>query len=73
MDIAIPTFGYKDYIAIDGRHGFIRAWEATPANAHDGAMLREIVTTDNLLSDVWADTAYRSKTNEAWLKDRALT
>jgi len=25
------------------------------------------VTTDNTASDVWADTAYRSKSNEAWL------
>jgi IS5 family transposase len=73
VDIAIPTFGYKDHIAIDGRHGFIRSYEATPANAHDGAMLREIVSTDNLSSEVYADTAYRSKTNEAWLKDKALT
>ena len=26
------------------------------------------MTTNNTASDVWADTAYRSKTNEAWLK-----
>jgi transposase, IS5 family len=26
-----------------------------------------VVTTDNTASDVWADTAYRSKSNEAWL------
>lgn len=73
VDIAIPTFGYKDHIAIDGHHGFIRSWEATPANAHDGAMLREIVTTDNLSSEVFADTAYCSKTNEDWLKGKMLT
>jgi IS5 family transposase len=34
---------------------------------HDGSQLREIVTTNNTASDVRADTAYRSKTNEAWL------
>lgn len=29
-----------------------------------------MVTTDNTASDVWADTAYRSKSNEAWLKSK---
>jgi len=31
-------------------------------------MLRDVVTNDNTASDVWADTAYRSQANEAWLK-----
>ena len=31
-------------------------------------MLRDVVTRDNTASDVWADTAYRSQANEAWLK-----
>ena len=31
-------------------------------------MLRDVVTSDNTASDVWADTAYRSQANEAWLK-----
>lgn len=26
------------------------------------------LTSDNTASDVWADTAYRSRSNEAWLK-----
>lgn len=30
-------------------------------------MLRDLATTDNTASDVWADTAYRSQANEAWL------
>jgi IS5 family transposase len=29
-----------------------------------------VVTTDNTAPDVWADTAYRSKSNEAWLKSK---
>ena len=29
------------------------------------------MTTNNTASDVWADTAYRSKTNEAWLKSKS--
>ena len=31
-------------------------------------MLRDVVTNDNTASDVWADTAYRSRSNEAWLR-----
>ena len=31
-------------------------------------MLRDAVTRDNTVSDDWADTAYRSQANEAWLK-----
>ena len=72
-DIAIPSFGYKNHIAIDREHGFIRSFKVTHAARHDGAMLREVVTRDNTGSDVWADTAYRSKKNEAWLKRHGRT
>ena len=68
IDIAIPTFGYKNHIAIDRRFGFIRAFAVTDAAKHDGKVLRAIVTRDNTASDVWADTAYRSKANEAFLE-----
>lgn len=67
IDIAIPSFGYKNHIAIDQRFGFIRKSVVTHGARHDGSQLREVVTTDNTASDVWADTAYRSKSNEAWL------
>jgi transposase, IS5 family len=33
--LAIPMFGYKNHIGIDQRHGLIRAWTASAANAHD--------------------------------------
>ncbi|RUM95340.1 IS5 family transposase [Pseudaminobacter arsenicus] len=66
-DIAIPAFGYKNHAAIDRRHGFIRGWNVTSASAHDGAQLRNVLNRSNTGSTVWADTAYRSKTNEEWL------
>jgi IS5 family transposase len=65
IDIAIPTFGYKNYITIDRCLGFIRSFAVTDAPKHDGQLLRTIVTSDNTASDVGADTAYRSKANEA--------
>jgi IS5 family transposase len=70
--IAIPTFGYKSHIVIDRRYGFIRKSAATSAAHSDGRMLPKIVTTDNASGDVWADSAYRSKANEAWLSSRVL-
>ena len=68
IDIAIPSFGYKSSIAICRRYGFIRSAKVTDGARFDGRMLRDVVTRDNTGSDVWADTAYRSQANEAWLK-----
>lgn len=48
--------------------GFIRRGKVTDAARFDGRMLRDVVTSDNTASDVWADTAYRSQAKEAWLK-----
>lgn len=31
-------------------------------------MLRDVVTNDNTASYVWADTAHRSRSNNAWLR-----
>jgi transposase, IS5 family len=67
-DIAIPAFGYKNHAAIDRHCGFIRGWNVTSASAHDGAQLRNVVDSNNTGSKVWADTAYRSRKNEAWLE-----
>ena len=66
-DIAIPVFGYKNHIVIYRAYGFIRSSSVTDAARHDGKMLRHLVTGDNLATGVWADSAYRSKANEAWL------
>ena len=72
VDIAVPSFGYKNHISIDRRHGLIRGWTATHAAAHDGARLEDVLDAGNTASDVWADTAYRSAKNEAMLAGRGL-
>ncbi|MEM7026499.1 MAG: IS5 family transposase [Pseudomonadota bacterium] len=67
-DIAIPSFGYKAHTSIDRRHRLIRRWDVTDAAAHDGRMLRwGLLDTTNTGSGVWADSAYRSKKNEAFV------
>jgi len=67
IDIAIPAFGYKNHVGIDRRHRFVRRWKTTDASRYDGAQLPELLDKGNTASGVWADTAYRSKKNEAWI------
>jgi IS5 family transposase len=67
VEIAIPVFGYKTHISIDRRHGFVRRFTVTSAASHDGPQLANVLDPANTASDVWADTAYRSKANEAHL------
>jgi hypothetical protein len=70
--IAIPTFGYKSHISIDRRYGFIRGCAVTSASHSDGRMLKKIVSNENTSGKVWADSAYRSKSNEAWLAGKLM-
>jgi IS5 family transposase len=35
-------------------------------------MLPKVIDKTNTASDIWADTAYRSKDNEAWLSRQSL-
>lgn len=52
--LAIAVFGYKTHVAIDQVFSFIGSWTVTRAARHDGAVLREIATTDNTSDSVWA-------------------
>lgn len=71
--IALPVFGYKSHISIDRKFGFIRGGTVTSASDADGRQLKHVVGKDNTASDVWADSAYRSKKNEKWLETNMLT
>ena len=71
-EIMVPAFGYKNHVSTDRRHGLIRKWTVTHAAAHDGRQLPGLIDTDNTASPVWADTAYRSRRNEAWLARRGF-
>jgi hypothetical protein len=72
VDLAIPEFGYQDHISADRRHRLIRCWLVTDAAAYGGARLADLLDPGNTASDVWADTRYRSRTNEALLRQRML-
>ena len=73
VDLAIPAFGYRNHIAVDRRFGLIRTWLATDAAAHEGSRLRDgLLDKTNTASTVWADTAYRSAANEAFMADNGF-
>lgn len=72
IDIAIPAFGYQNHISADRRHRLIRRWRVTDAAAHAGARLKDLLDPTHTASGVWADSAYRSKKNEALLQERLL-
>ncbi|MCW2303428.1 hypothetical protein M2324_001825 [Rhodovulum sulfidophilum] len=68
VDLAIPAFGYNSHISIDRQNGIIRRQIVTDAAQHDGTRLREgLIQKANTGRRGWADTAYRSAENEAWL------
>jgi transposase, IS5 family len=71
-EIAIPMFGYKNHLGIDRAHGFIRRFVVTHAARHDGSQLGAVLDGQNTSSEVWADTAYRSKANLALIEKRRL-
>ena len=72
VDLAIPEFGYQNHISADRRHRLIRRWLVTDAAVHAGARLADLLDPGNTASDVWADTGYRSRKNEALLRQRML-
>ena len=69
LDIAIPTFGYKAHATICKTLRFIRRRDVSDASRHDGRFLRRgLLDRTNTGSGVWADSAYRSKQNEAFME-----
>jgi IS5 family transposase len=68
-DLAIPVFGYQNHVSIDHGFGFIRKWTATDAAVYECAQLRVgLLDKRTTAASVWADTAYRSKANEAFMR-----
>jgi IS5 family transposase len=82
-DAQIATLAHRDavgrghplhHISIDCGFGFVRKWAATDAAAYEGARLREgLLDKTNTASGVWADTAYRSAANEAFMEKHGFT
>ncbi|MGF1446929.1 MAG: hypothetical protein ACFBRM_12125 [Pikeienuella sp.] len=79
--IAVPVFGSQSHISIDRRfpapraplRDVIRESAVTPACAADGRQLKHLVGQDKTGSEVWADSACRSRAKKTWLAQRMLT
>jgi len=57
-------FGYKNHANVDVEHKLIRAYEVTDASVHDSQVFEELLGPAEDNSDVYADSAYRSKQTE---------
>ena len=70
--IALLLFGYKSHIGIDRKFGFIRGAMVTSAADADGRQSKHVIDKQNTVVDMWADTPYRSQSNEKWLEANML-
>lgn len=62
-------YGYKNHISVDRKHKLIRKYAVSDAAVHDSQMIDHVLDEHNTGAGVWADSAYRSKETEQWLKD----
>ncbi|MGA8171245.1 MAG: IS5 family transposase [Methylocystis sp.] len=65
-------FGYKNHVNVDRKHKLIRRYAVTNAAVHDSQKLDDLLDPKNTASDVWGDSAYRSKEAEEKLRERGL-
>lgn len=66
-------YGYKNHIAIDVKHKFIRAHDVTAAHVHDSQCFAPLLDRRNSDRTVYADSAYRSEEHERLLKRKRFT
>ena len=65
-------FGYKICCNVDLEYKLIWNHAVGPASMHDINFLKDLVIYDNESPDVYGDSAYPSKENKRWLKERGL-
>jgi IS5 family transposase len=66
-------YGYKNHIAIDVKHKFIRRFDVTAASVHDSQCFEPLLDGENSDRTVYADSAYRSAEHERMLKRKRFT
>lgn len=54
-------YGYKNYISIDKKYGFIRKYEVTDASVYNSKVLGKLIDIENADPEIWADSTYRSE------------
>jgi IS5 family transposase len=63
-------YGYKAHVSSDGEHQLIRAALISTASQYDGEVFTHIAPADSAV--IYADKAYDTKTNQAWLRARGI-
>lgn len=63
-------YGYKAHVSSDGAHQLIRAAVISPANTNDADLLEQVTPAD--AGSLYADKAYDTKANAAWLRERGI-
>ena len=66
-------YGYKNHIAIDVKHKFIRGFDVTAARVHDSQCFEPLLDGKNSKRVIYAGSAYRSEEHERMLKRRRFT
>lgn len=63
-------FGYKNHINVDVKHKVIRRYAVSDAALNDRRLLDDVLDENNTSKALWADANYRSREQEACLKDK---
>jgi IS5 family transposase len=63
-------YGYKAHLGTDGRNQLIYRAKATPANVDDSQVFEELIDPNTRAA--YADKAYDSKANKAWLAAHSI-
>jgi IS5 family transposase len=63
-------YGYKAHVCSDGEHQLIQSAVISTAKVYDGLVFEQIVPPDT--QSVYADKAYDTKANQAWLADHGI-
>lgn len=64
-------YGYKAHVCSDGEHQLIRTAVISAANANDADLLECVTPPD--AGNLYADKAYDTKANHAWLRQQGIT
>ncbi len=62
-------FGYKNHINVDVKHKVNRCYAVSDAATNDRRLLEDVLDKNNTSKALWADANYRSRKQEASLKE----
>jgi IS5 family transposase len=70
MKRGVAHYGYKNHTKIDAQTELITACQVTSAEVHDSQVFKALVDDED--AQMYADSAYKSATNDAYLRERNI-